>query len=109
MPLTGVIGMVRVPAPPSRPCFRELSVAKSAKSAKPVDFEKAMAELQTLVEKMEQGEFTLEESIRQFERGIELTRQCSEALKKAEQKVQQLTSTTDGEELREFELPDEEA
>lgn len=83
-------------------------MAKSAKSTKPVDFEKAMAELQTLVDKMEQGEFSLEESIRQFERGIELTRQCSDALKTAEQKVQQLTAGADGEQLREFELPDDE-
>ena len=83
-------------------------MAKSAKTSKPVDFEKAMAELQTLVDKMEQGEFSLEESINQFERGIELTRQCSDALKTAEQKVQQLTGSADGEQLREFDLPNDE-
>ena len=66
-----------------------------------------MTELQTLVEKMEQGAFSLEESVKQFERGIELTRQCQQALKAAEQKVQQLTSTAEGETLREFELPED--
>ena len=51
------------------------------------NFETALAELEQLVEEMEGGELTLEESLRRFERGIELTRGCQKALRAAEQKV----------------------
>ena len=53
-----------------------------------VDFEKALQELEALVERMEQGESSLEDSLKDFERGIELTRSCQAALAEAEQKVQ---------------------
>jgi len=59
---------------------------RSKKETSP-DFEGALEELETLVEQMEQGEITLEESLQHFERGILLTRTCQEALKAAEQKV----------------------
>jgi exodeoxyribonuclease VII small subunit len=52
------------------------------------NFEKALAELNQLVEKMEQGGLSLEASLQYFEKGISLTRQCQQALKAAEQKVQ---------------------
>jgi len=58
------------------------------RSPKKPDFESALAELETLVEKMEQGDLSLEESLQQFERGVQLTRSCQQALKDAEQKVQ---------------------
>jgi exodeoxyribonuclease VII small subunit len=51
------------------------------------NFEAALAELNQLVEKMERGGISLEESLADFERGIALTRQCQQALKTAEQKV----------------------
>lgn len=51
-------------------------------------FEKALAELESLVEQMEKGELSLEESLQHFERGVALTRACQQALKQAEQKVQ---------------------
>ena len=52
------------------------------------DFETAVTELNTLVEQMEQGGLSLEDSLKSFEKGIALTRACQEALKAAEQKVQ---------------------
>ena len=58
------------------------------KTTKTIDFEKALDELETLVERMEQGESSLEDSLKDFERGIELTRSCQRALAEAEQKVQ---------------------
>ena len=58
------------------------------KKTKAFDFEAALAELEALVERMEQGESSLEDSLRDFERGIELTRACQAALQEAEQKVQ---------------------
>lgn len=53
-------------------------------------FEQALAELESLVEQMEKGEMTLEDSLTKFEKGIALTRICQEQLKAAEQKVQML-------------------
>ncbi|HEX9802906.1 MAG TPA: exodeoxyribonuclease VII small subunit [Gammaproteobacteria bacterium] len=61
------------------------------KSAHPdikIDFEGAMRELEELVERMEQGDLSLEQSLKDFERGVALTRTCQQALQEAEQKVQ---------------------
>ena len=55
-----------------------------------VDFEQSLAELQQLVERLESGELSLEESLSSFEQGVALTRDCQQALTQAEQKVQQL-------------------
>lgn len=54
-------------------------------------FEESLSELEALVERMEGGEMTLEESLGAFERGIALTRTCQQALQAAEQKVEILT------------------
>jgi len=61
------------------------------KTDNPLDFEKALEELEQLVERLEAGELPLETSLAEFERGITLTRQCQQALRDAEQKVRQLT------------------
>lgn len=60
-----------------------------------LDFESSLAELEELVEQMEAGDITLEESLQHFERGIKLTRMCQQALKQAEQKVQILIKDND--------------
>ena len=60
----------------------------SADQTAPSDFERSLAELETIVEKLEQGELSLDESLRHFERGVQLTRVCQSALKQAEQKVE---------------------
>ncbi len=60
------------------------------RSSKKPDFETALSELESLVEQMEQGDLSLDESLKQFERGVQLTRACQAALKEAEQKVQVL-------------------
>ncbi len=54
---------------------------------KPVDFEAALEELEALVTRMEEGELPLEEALKQFEKGMRLTRDCQRALREAEQKV----------------------
>ena len=51
-------------------------------------FEESLAELEQLVEQMEQGDLSLEDSLKSFERGVNLTRTCQKALQEAEQKVQ---------------------
>jgi len=57
-------------------------------------FEKNLRALETVVEQLEGGELSLEESLAQFERGIVLARECQRALQEAEQKVQILTQQT---------------
>ncbi len=58
-----------------------------AKKPTSFNFEKSLAELETLVETMENGEISLEDSLKHFERGISLTRACQQALEEADQKV----------------------
>lgn len=67
-----------------------------ARKSKPVDFEKALAQLEKQVHLLESGELTLEESLKAFEDGIRLTRDCQQALSEAEQKVQLLLEKPDG-------------
>lgn len=65
----------------------------------PADFEGSLAELEAIVDRLEQGELSLDESLQQFERGVQLTRACQAALKQAEHKVEVL--------LRKSASPDE--
>jgi len=60
----------------------------SLKKSKTADFEQSMRELEALVARLEQGDLPLEEALKQFERGIALTKACQTALKAAEQKVE---------------------
>ncbi len=69
-----------------------------ARKSQKINFETSIAALEELVEKMESGEFSLEQSLKQFENGISLARACQQALREAEQKVLQLTKDGDGEE-----------
>jgi exodeoxyribonuclease VII small subunit len=64
-----------------------------------VDFESALGELEALVEQMETGELSLEDSLKAFERGVKLTRHCQGALKNAELKVKVLTESNRLEDL----------
>lgn len=59
------------------------------------DFEQALETLEELVAAMEEGELSLEESLKAFEQGIKLTRECQNALEQAEQKVQLLIKDDD--------------
>ena len=54
------------------------------------DFEKSLSELEKIVERMEDGEQSLEVSLKDFERGMTLVRQCRDSLASAEAKVQKL-------------------
>jgi exodeoxyribonuclease VII small subunit len=53
-----------------------------------IDLEKALAELEDIVDQLEAGDLPLEKSLKQFERGVKLSRECQSALKEAEQRVQ---------------------
>ncbi len=74
---------------------------------KPVNLEKALADLESLVDELESGDLPLEKAMKKFEEGIKLTRSCQAALKEAEQKVEILLKSAGGEEsLEEFEAED---
>ena len=51
------------------------------------DFNKGLAELEVIINKMESGELSLEDSLKYFEKGVKLHRQCHKALTQAEQRV----------------------
>ncbi len=60
----------------------------SKPSAKSPNFEKSLEQLESLVAKMESGELSLEESLKAFEEGVKLSRDCQTRLTEAEQRVQ---------------------
>ncbi len=72
-------------------------------TSKTPSFEQALAELETLVETMERGELSLDESLKSFERGVVLTRTCQQALTEAEQKIHILSQNNPDAELESFE------
>ena len=55
--------------------------------AKKIDFEASLEKLEELVDRMEEGDLSLEESLSAFEQGVKLSRECQQALAEAEQKV----------------------
>ena len=59
------------------------------------DFEKALEELESLVEQLESGDLSLDDSLKQFKRGVELTRHCQGVLDKAQQSVRELIDNDD--------------
>ena len=71
---------------------KELSLGK---------LEQTLGELEQLVERLEEGELPLNDALKEFERGIKLTRQCQSVLKDAEQKIEILLA--DAEEPEPFE------
>lgn len=61
---------------------------------KTIHFEKSLAELENIVQQLEKGELSLDDSLKQFESGIVLARNCQEILRNAEQKIKILTQDT---------------
>jgi len=75
---------------------------RNTKEAPKLDFETSMRDLEELVERLEQGDLPLEESLAAFERGVLLTRNCQTALKEAEQKVEILLKKAGGSTVEDF-------
>lgn len=74
-------------------------------SKQTLSIEDTLTQLESLVEKMEAGDLSLEQSLSAFEQGIALTKQCQSALKAAEDKVQSLikqTESTDNDEEKDI-------
>ena len=74
----------------------------ATKKPENLSFEKALEELSTIVSEMEQGDLSLEQSLKQFERGIALAGASSEKLQQAEQKVSILMGNSEKSALANF-------
>jgi exodeoxyribonuclease VII small subunit len=61
-----------------------------------LSFEQAMAELESLVKRLEEGRLPLEEAMQAFERGSLLKKQCEQKLQAAKMRVEQITLNSDG-------------
>ena len=61
-----------------------------------MSFEEALAELESIVQRLEQGKVDLEESITIYERGEALKKHCEALLKKAEARIEKITVAPDG-------------
>ena len=82
--------------------------SEGAATAAP-DFEQALAELESLVERLERGDLPLDEALQTFERGVGLTRQCQTALKAAQQKVEILLKRSGEAGVEPFTVPEDDA
>ena len=66
-----------------------------SETKKSIDFEKQLEQLESLVTALEGGDLSLEDSMKSFEQGIKVARECQQALKDAEQRVEILTRQGD--------------
>ena len=78
-------------------------MAKKKDETTSIDFEQTLEELETLVQRLEKGDQSLEMSLKDFEKGVQLTRAAQKALKEAEQKVQMLSGEGEQAQLVPFE------
>ncbi len=60
------------------------------------DFESSLKKLEKIVSELEEGDLPLEKSIKAFEEGIKLTRNCQKMLSEAELKIKKLVDSDDG-------------
>ncbi|MBD2847300.1 exodeoxyribonuclease VII small subunit [Paenibacillus sp. IB182496] len=67
-----------------------------SKTDKPVSFEEAMEQLETIVAQLESGDAPLETSIELFQEGMRLSQLCGSKLEQAERKIEQLLETEQG-------------
>lgn len=78
-----------------------LPMMKSASPKPPASFEAALQELERLVQTLESGGVPLEDSLKAYERGMQLLKHCQETLVQAEEKIRIL----DGDKLKDFSAP----
>ena len=75
---------------------------------KTIDFEQSLSQLEALVTALESGDLSLEDSLKAFEKGVAIPRDCQIALKQAEQRVEVLTRTPQGDiSATHFDAPDD--
>ena len=81
-------------------------MSKNTTSTGGAGLEKSLAELEALVGRLEEGELSLEDALKEFERGVKLTRECQAALNEAQQKVEILLEKSASGEPGDFDQPD---
>ncbi len=70
---------------------------KNPEKERPGNFEKDLQKLEQIVQDLEKGELSLEESLKRFEEGIHLARRCEKALTEAERRIEILLQNEEGE------------
>jgi exodeoxyribonuclease VII small subunit len=78
-------------------------------SAKKINLEKSISDLEKLVNELESGDLSLEKAIKKFEEGIKLSRKCQTALKEAEQKIEILLGDDTSEKVTSFTKDEEDS
>ena len=78
-------------------------IGNVSRDSKSLDFEQALRELESLVERLEEGDVPLDEALRTFERGVALTRHCQACLQAAQQKVEILVKRSGQPQIEPFE------
>lgn len=81
-----------------------MSVKATANKKTSPSFEQSLAELESIVQNLEQGELNLEESMTLFERGLSLSKLSQEKLQQAEQKVKILINENGQQQLTDFDI-----
>ncbi|MFZ2235149.1 MAG: exodeoxyribonuclease VII small subunit [Dokdonella sp.] len=81
---------------------KQVETSSSEKPGQVAQFEQSLDELEQLVAKMEQGDLGLDDSLKSFERGISLYRECQTALEQAELRVKLLTDPADPASARDY-------
>ena len=81
---------------------KQKTQSNSSDTHKSFDFETSFSELEKIVDKLENGQLNLEQSLDDFERGINLTRSCQSAINNAQQKVQILLKKNDQSSLEDY-------
>ncbi len=77
---------------------------KPADSSQIAEFEKSLDELEKLVERMEHGDQSLDDSLKSFERGVALYRNCQGALEQAELRVKLLSDPQSPDDAKDFDI-----
>ena len=77
--------------------------SKPAQTGQIAEFENSLDELEQLVARMEQGDQSLDDSLKSFERGIALFRNCQSALEQAELRVKLLSDPHSPDDAEDFE------
>jgi exodeoxyribonuclease VII small subunit len=72
---------------------KDMAKGKNQDDISKLSFEQAIKELTAIVEKIEQGEIPLQDSLTQYEKGMALIKHCRGILQKAEQRIEKITET----------------
>ena len=65
--------------------------------SKEINFEEGMEKLEQIANELEKGDLDLDESVKKFEEGMKISKQCSDMLQEAEKKITMLIKNSDGE------------